>query len=392
MARVGNVSVAGPGLPDVKSDPRSFRGAPVEVSELRKLYGTVVALQAASLSVRQGEFVSLLGASGSGKSTLLKLIAGLERATSGVILLGGVDATVLPPERRGIGMVFQDYALFPTMTVEANIAFPLRMRGMRGDEAKSRIARVAEMLDLGLLLARKPSQLSGGQQQRVAIARAIVFDPQILLLDEPLSALDKNLREQTKGELKALHQRLGLTILYVTHDQSEALAMSDRIAVMDRGLIVDFDTPQALYARPRSGFIAQFLGQANLLPVTVQDRSEQACTVESAWGPLTIRSENVTLEPSASQGESGLAVLRPEHLRIANDLSSDGRPCVRATVTQALYNGSETLYRAVCAASHLSMTLKENRPGSRNYSIGEEMRVEVDLDHVVVVPTSRDAI
>lgn len=392
MARVRNVSVAGPGLQDVNSDPRSSRGAPVEVSELRKLYGTVVALQAATLSVRQGEFVSLLGASGSGKSTLLKLIAGLERATSGVIMLGGVDATGLPPERRGIGMVFQDYALFPTMTVEANISFPLRMRGVRGDEAKSRIARVAEMLDLGLLLARKPSQLSGGQQQRVAIARAIVFDPQILLLDEPLSALDKNLRDQTKGELKELHQRLGLTVLYVTHDQSEALAMSDRIAVMDRGLIVDFDTPQALYARPRSGFIAQFLGQANLLPVTVLDRSEQACTVESAWGPLTISSENVTLEPSAGRGESGLAVLRPEHLRIADDRSSDGKPCIQVTVTQTLYNGSETLYRAACKASLLSMTLKETRPGSRNYAIGEEMRVEVDLDHVVVVPTSRDAI
>lgn len=391
MARAGILNVAGPGLPNFVSDPRLSRGAPVEVSELRKLYGTVVALQAATLSVRQGEFVSLLGASGSGKSTLLKLIAGLERATSGVILLGGVDATGMPPERRGIGMVFQDYALFPTMTVEANISFPLRMRGVRGDEAKSSIARVAEMLDLGPLLARKPSQLSGGQQQRVAIARAIVFNPQILLLDEPLSALDKNLREQTKGELKELHQRLGLTVLYVTHDQSEALAMSDRIAVMDRGLIVDFDTPQALYARPRSGFIAQFLGQANLLPVTVLDRSEQVCTVESAWGPLAIRPENVTLEPSPWRGESGLAVLRPEHLRIADDRSSDGRLCIRATVTQALYNGSETLYRAACKSSHLSLTLKETRPGCRSCAIGEEMLIEVDLDHVVVVPTSRNA-
>lgn len=384
------MSFAGSAPGRAVTDPTLSRGAPVEVSELRKLYGSVVALQAATLSVRRGEFVSLLGASGSGKSTLLKLIAGLERATSGSIRLGGVDATGLPSERRGIGMVFQDYALFPTMTVEANIAFPLRMRGVRGDEAKSRIARVAEMLRLEPLLARKPSQLSGGQQQRVAIARAIVFDPQILLLDEPLSALDKNLREQTKGEIKALHQRLGLTIVYVTHDQSEALAMSDRVAVMDHGRIVDVDTPQALYARPRSGFIAQFLGQANLLPVTVLDRSGSGYTVESVWGPLSIRAENVALEPSAGPGARGLAVLRPEHLRIADEPAGDGRPRVRATVAQALYNGCETIYRATCEASQLSLALKETRPGSRSYAIGEHMQVEVDPAHVVVVPAPRD--
>lgn len=367
----------------------SARGAPVEVNGLRKLYGAVVALQDATLSIRAGEFVSLLGASGSGKSTLLKLIAGLEQANSGRILLDGVDATGLPSERRGIGMVFQDYALFPTMTVEGNIAFPLRMRGVRGDEAKTRIARVAEMVGLGPLLARKPSQLSGGQQQRVAIARAIVFDPQILLLDEPLSALDKNLREQTKGEIKALHQRLGITIVYVTHDQSEALAMSDRIAVMDHGRIVDVDTSQALYTRPRSSFIAQFLGQANLLPVTVLDKSSEAFTVGSAWGQLSIRPENVSLAPAAGRGERGLAVLRPEHLRIA-PTSTDGRKlCVRATVTQALYNGCETLYRATCNASQLSLILKEVQPGSRNYAIGDDMQIEVDQAHIVVVPEPR---
>ena len=367
----------------------SARGAPVEVDGLRKLYGAVVALQDATISIRAGEFVSLLGASGSGKSTLLKLIAGLERATSGRILLAGVDATGLPAERRGIGMVFQDYALFPTMTVEGNIAFPLRMRGVVGDEAKARIARVAEMLGLGPLLARKPSQLSGGQQQRVAIARAIVFDPQILLLDEPLSALDKNLREQTKGEIKALHQRLGITIVYVTHDQSEALAMSDRIAVLDHGRIVDVDTSQALYARPRSSFIAQFLGQANLLPVTVLDRSQGGCTLESAWGPLSIRAENVTLATAAGRGDRGLAVLRPEHLRIADASTGDGRLCIKATVTQALYNGCETLYRATCSASQLSLTLKETRPGSRSFAIGEDMQIEVDPAHIVVVPEPR---
>ncbi len=369
-----------------KSVDNRSRGAAVEVSELRKMYGPVVALKSATLSIGAGEFVSLLGASGSGKSTLLKLIAGLERATSGRILLGGVDATALAPERRGIGMVFQDYALFPTMTVENNITFPLRMRGIRGQDARARVDRVADMLGLRTLLARRTSQLSGGQQQRVAIARAIVFEPQILLLDEPLSALDKNLREQTKGEIKALHHRLGVTIIYVTHDQSEALAMSDRIAVMDHGRIVDLDTPQMLYACPRSGFIAQFLGQANLLPVTVVNRTNDICIVDSAWGQLSIKATSVALEPGAIRGTRGLAVVRPEHLHIVDGPVGDPNAAIVATVTQALYNGSETIYRATCHASELALMLKETRPGSRSYGVGDSLRIEVDPCHFVVVP------
>lgn len=373
------------------SSSKPSRGATVDVYELRKLYGAVVALQSATLSIRAGEFVSLLGASGSGKSTLLKLIAGLERASSGRIQLAGADATGLPSERRGIGMVFQDYALFPTMTVEGNIAFPLRMRGIRGADSKARIDRVADMLGLKPLLGRRTSQLSGGQQQRVAIARAIVFEPQILLLDEPLSALDKNLREQTKGEIKALHQRLGVTIVYVTHDQSEALAMSDRIAVMDHGRIVDLDTPQMLYARPRSSFIAQFLGQANLLPVTVIDRSNEGCTLDSAWGTLPIRADLVALEPGAGRGARGLAVIRPEHLQIVDGPNGERTRSIAATVTQALYNGSETIYRATCRASQLTLTLKETRPGSRSYAIGDDMLIDVDPGYLAVVPELRDA-
>jgi len=365
------------------------RGAAVDVIEARKTYGSVVALQDATLTVEPGEFISLLGASGSGKSTLLKLIAGLEQASSGRIVLGGVDATRLPAERRGIGMVFQDYALFPTMTVEGNIAFPLRMRGIHGAQAKERIDRVADMLGLQALLARRTSQLSGGQQQRVATARAIVFEPQILLLDEPLSALDKNLREQTKGEINALHQRLGVTIIYVTHDQSEALAMSDRIAVMDHGRIVAIDTPRMLYARPRSSFIAQFLGQANLLPVTIVERSSDVCTVDSTWGRLRIKTENVVLEGNAGPGVRGLAVVRPEHLRIVDGPAMEGRPGIAATVTQALYNGSETIYRAACHENRLALTLKETRPGDCRFKIGDNMLIDVDPNYLVVVPAQQ---
>jgi putative spermidine/putrescine transport system ATP-binding protein len=366
-------------------------GAPVEITDLSKHYGSAAALRGATLSVRAGEFVSLLGASGSGKSTLLKLIAGLERPTAGRVVLDGINATHLPSERRGIGMVFQDYALFPTMTVQGNIAFPLRARGIGGDEARQRIAAVSEMLGIAALLGRRPSQLSGGQQQRVAIARAIVFEPKIFLLDEPLSALDKNLREQTKGEIKALHRRLGVTIVYVTHDQSEALAMSDRIAVMDHGRIVACDTPQALYRRPTSNFIAQFLGHANLLPVTVLDRSGIACTVDSAWGTLPLRAENVALPPADGRGARGLAVIRPEHLRIVDGPVGGNAPCVTTTVTQALYNGSETIYRATCRASRLSLMLIDKQTDGRIHDIGANIHVEVDPAQLVLVPEAGGA-
>lgn len=368
------------------ADGRS-RGAPVEITALRKLYGPVVALADANLSIRAGEFVSLLGASGSGKSTLLKLIAGLERATSGRILLGGTDTTRLPPERRGIGMVFQDYALFPTMSVRDNIAFPLRMRRAGVADIAARIDRVARMLNVEALLDRRPSQLSGGQQQRVAIARAIVFDPPILLLDEPLSALDKNLREQTKGELKALHQRLGVTIIYVTHDQSEALAMSDRIALMEQGAIVDVDTPVSLYATPRSRFVATFLGQANLLPVTVESSGPGECVVDSVWGRLT-------LPPAQAAGMNGatkpaLAVLRPEHLSVAGDAPPQGRHRIVTTVTQALYNGSEVIYVARCNQSGIELTLRDVGAGRRIFAVDENMPVDVALNHAVLVPDDR---
>lgn len=371
--------------------PGGARGAPVEITNLRKLYGHVVALEHASLSIRAGEFLSLLGASGSGKSTLLKLIAGLERATSGQILLGGLDATRLPSEKRDIGMVFQDYALFPTMTVAENIAFPLRMRKVGAAEQRERIANVASMVGIEALLDRRPSQLSGGQQQRVAIARAIVFDPKILLLDEPLSALDKNLREQTKGEIKALHERLGVTIIYVTHDQSEALAMSDRIAVLDHGHIVDIGTPSGLYSSPRTAFLATFLGQANLLPVTITGVSPSECAVDCAWGTFAVLRENLSPDLDAAAGRAALAVVRPEHLSIGEgDGPSDGRR-IQATVTQALYNGSETIYRATCDATGIELTLREGRPGRVAFPVGATMPIDVDLAFVVLVPDAQVA-
>lgn len=371
----------------INAPPGVTRGAPVAITDLRKVYGSVAALTNANLSIKAGEFVSLLGASGSGKSTLLKVIAGLERATSGQILLGGIDATRLPSEKRDIGMVFQDYALFPTMTVAQNIAFPLRMRKMAAAEQTTRIARVAAMVGIEALLERKPSQLSGGQQQRVAIARAIVFDPKILLLDEPLSALDKNLRELTKGEIKALHERLGVTIIYVTHDQSEALAMSDRIAVLDHGRIIDVGTPSGLYAAPKSAFLASFLGQANLLPVTVTAHNDSSIVASSAWGQLTVVRGKISPELVAATGTHALAVIRPEHLTICTGDQPSGSKPISATVTQALYNGSETLYRAICKASGIELILRESRPGHAPHAIGAIMALSVDLSFAALVPS-----
>lgn len=361
-------------------------GATVVVSDLCKFYGAVNALRGVNLSIRSGEFVSLLGASGSGKSTLLKLIAGLETASSGQILLGGLDATRLPSERRDIGMVFQDYALFPSMTVAQNIAFPLRMRGVPAKEQRILIARVAAMVGIEAFLERKPSQLSGGQQQRVAIARAIVFDPKILLLDEPLSALDKNLREQTKGELKALHERLGVTIIYVTHDQSEALAMSDRIAVLDQGAIVDVGTPSGLYSTPRSAFLASFLGQANLLPVKIDSCTQGVFAVRSAWGSVSLPQARLSPDLKFSPGQPALAVIRPEHLTVVEAEGGADATRIAVTVTQALYNGSETIYSATCAASGLALTLRDNRPGRSIFAIGTLMPLNVDLSHSFLVP------
>ncbi|SEQ18595.1 putative spermidine/putrescine transport system ATP-binding protein [Faunimonas pinastri] len=251
--------------------------------KLRKHYGMVPALNGISLSVEPGEFVTLLGPSGSGKTTFLMAVAGFADVDEGSISLDGKEITKLEPEARDFGFVFQGYALFPHLTVAENVAFPLKVR--RWDKARI-AARVAEMLELAGLSAladRKPRQLSGGQQQRVALARALSFGPKILLLDEPLSALDRTLRETMQRELKRLHRETGVTFLYVTHDQDEAIAMSDRIAVFERGSIVQIGTPQDLYRRPNTHFVAGFLGVNNLIEATVSARGQQG-TMLSALG------------------------------------------------------------------------------------------------------------
>src|SRR4029077_19489348 len=222
-----------------------------------------------TLDVAQGEFLTLLGPSGSGKTTTLNMLAGFEPPTRGEIVLGGRPVDRLPPYERNIGMVFQNYALFPHMTVGENVAFPLSVRGMRRAEIAERVRRALEMVRLEAFAGRRPAQLSGGQQQRIALARALVFEPSLVLMDEPLGALDKKLREQMQIEIKLLHERFGLTVLYVTHDQSEALTMSDRIAVFHDGRVWQLGAPDLLYTSPSDAFVAGFIGENNLLAGTV---------------------------------------------------------------------------------------------------------------------------
>ena len=257
----------------------------VRFIDVSKSYdGKVDAVSALNLDVETGEFLTLLGPSGSGKTTTLTMLAGFEQPTRGRIFVGAEDVTVVPVDKRGIGMVFQNYALFPNMSVGANIAFPLKVRRLPAAEIEKKVARALSMVRLDGLADRRPQQLSGGQQQRVAVARALVFEPRLVLLDEPLGALDRQLREQMQYELKHLHARLGVTMVYVTHDQVEAMTMSDRVAVFSAGRLRQIGEPRRLYEAPESLFVAQFLGESNTLAATIARRHDGECAATLASG------------------------------------------------------------------------------------------------------------
>jgi putative spermidine/putrescine transport system ATP-binding protein len=264
------------------------------------------------LDIRRGEFLTLLGPSGSGKTTTLMMLAGFEAPTSGEILLDGKPLSRLPPHKRQIGMVFQNYALFPHMTVAENIGFPLSVRGVTRDEMGRRVERALDMVQLADFGGRRPAQLSGGQQQRIAVARALVFEPKLVLMDEPLGALDKQLREQMQLEIRRLHQRLGVTMVYVTHDQAEALTMSDRIAVFHRGKIQQLDGPEQLYETPVNAFVARFIGENNRLEGSLQSICGTRCSVRIAGDACIEGSVGSPLPAGARVTVS----LRPERVQI----------------------------------------------------------------------------
>lgn len=290
------------------------------------------------LDIRQGEFFSLLGPSGCGKTTLLRILAGFEQADSGAVLIGGRDMTGVPAHLRPVNTVFQSYALFPHLSVADNIAFGLKQKGIRGQELKTRVERAMETVQIGDFGNRKPDQLSGGQRQRVALARAIVNEPQVLLLDEPLSALDLKLRKQLQVELSNLQEQLGMTFVFVTHDQEEALVMSDRMAVMNRGRIEQMGRAEEIYERPRTAFVANFLGSSNLIPGTVQELHADGTTIQTEYGPLrTTQTANLT------PGQAVTLSIRPEKLRMERDDETEGNE-IRARVDDIVYTGAENQY------------------------------------------------
>jgi ABC-type sugar transport system ATPase subunit len=327
------------------------RDGEVRFEGVQKAFGSSLAVRGLDLAIRGGEFLSLLGPSGCGKTTTLRMLAGLEFPTAGTISIGGRVVNAVPPGERDIAMVFQSYALYPHMTVGENIAYPLKKRGVPKTERAERVARVAEMLQLGALLSRKPRQLSGGQQQRVALGRALVRDPRVFLLDEPLSNLDAKLRHHMRAELIELHRRLGRTFVYVTHDQLEAMTMSDRIAVMHEGVLQQLGTPGEVYGRPANLFVAAFIGSPamNLLHGRVADGAFQhaALRLSCAGAPpsdavLGIRPEDVTLGTGAFRAR--IRLVEPTgHEQIAVlDIEGGEKLTIRADAEAPLRAG-ETL-------------------------------------------------
>ena len=346
----------------------------ISFRDVSKSYGNVTVVEGLNLEVAKGEFLSLLGPSGSGKTTILMLLAGFEAVTSGEIVLDGQKVNHLPPHRRGMGVVFQNYALFPHMSVAENVAFPLEMRKVPKAEIKERVRKALDRVHLAHLGDRKPAQLSGGQQQRVALTRALVFEPKVILMDEPLGALDKQLREHMQLEIRELHRRLGLTIVFVTHDQSEALTMSDRIAIFNKGKIAQIGTADEVYDQPQNRFVSQFIGETNLLEGRLAGNGQEGG--EEGGGHLAIELEGGhrirAAAPAQPLGDlaAGKAVvsLRPERVRLDAG-TPDGRApdgnTIRATIDDVVYQGDHLRLHLSAGGLKLVARAERGGPGRR---------------------------
>ena len=321
--------------------PDSF----VKFEKVDKSYdGEVLVVKDLNLDIPQGEFLTLLGPSGSGKTTTLMMLAGFETPTNGEIYLGGEAISNIPPYKRGIGMVFQNYALFPHMTVNENLAFPLEVRKLNKSDITDKVSKALSMVELDDFGNRMPLQLSGGQQQRVALARALVFEPRLVLMDEPLGALDKKLREQMQYEIKHIHENIGITVVYVTHDQAEALTMSNRIAVFDDGVVQQLSTPDILYEKPENAFVAQFIGENNQIKGKIQSINGNNCVVETNTGEI-IKALKINVN---SEGDSTTVSLRPERVEI-NPTNSNFENVFEAEVKELIYLGDHIRTRVkVC--------------------------------------------
>jgi len=349
----------------------------LRLAGLVKRFGDVAAVDHVDLTVAAGSLVALLGPSGCGKTTTLRMVAGLEEPSEGDVLFDDVSVLGVPPERRNIGMVFQRYVLFPHMSVAKNVSFGLRMRGVPAAEVERRVAEVLEVVQLEGLANRFPSQLSGGQQQRVAIARTVITDPKVMLMDEPLSNLDAKLREEMRAFITRLQRQLGITTLFVTHDQVEAIELADRIGVMFDGRLVQVGSPEEIFNRPINQRVADFMGATNLIPGRLSAVERDASTLRSAVGPLR-------LVPAAHHavGSEAVATVRPEHVDLVAADEPAGPNGFRARVEEAVYYGGTLTYRV--AAAGLSLQVRDR--STRRITVGEEVMVRIDPTHLWVFP------
>nr|WP_325248207.1 ABC transporter ATP-binding protein [Amylibacter sp.] len=341
----------------------------VVFDRVQKSYdGEILVVKDLNLQIEKGEFLTMLGPSGSGKTTCLMMLAGFETATSGDIRLGGSPINNIPPHKRGIGMVFQNYALFPHMTVGENLAFPLEVRKMGKSEREAKVKYALDMVQMGDFAGRRPAQLSGGQQQRIALARALVFDAELVLMDEPLGALDKQLREHMQFEIKHIHENLGITVVYVTHDQSEALTMSDRIAVFNDGVIQQLAPPQDLYERPENAFCAQFIGENNTLAGTVKSIDDGVASITLDDG-AQVRGLAVNC---GGPGSRTTMSLRPERVYVGGQ---DGLVTTEAEVKELIYLGDHIRCRMNVHGNEEFVVKVPNAAGHTHLQVGEKTMI-----------------
>lgn len=353
----------------------------VECQHLTRRFGKVEALAGVSLNVRRGEFFSLLGPSGCGKTTLLRIIAGLDLPDSGDLRIGGLPALRLPAWKRPVNTVFQSYALFPHLSVSENIAFGLRMKRLDAHNITRRTTSVMELTQIMPLAGRHPNELSGGQKQRVALARALVNEPEVLLLDEPLGALDLKLRKELQLELHHLQQRLGITFIHVTHDQDEAMTMSDRVAVMNAGRVEQLGTPEELYEQPKTKFVAQFIGACNFFEGKFLSRAGSVMEAETLLGNLRVELSAAGIE-LAEQGKLSLGI-RPERISLQGGEAGDNRFLGR--IEEITFNGAESLYRVQVGKTELRVTELNTGRRAVGLFVGDSVEVSVPPGNVFLL-------
>ncbi|MBO6882575.1 MAG: ABC transporter ATP-binding protein [Marivita sp.] len=344
----------------------------VEFERVQKSYdGVQLVVKDLNLTMPKGEFLTMLGPSGSGKTTCLMMLAGFETATHGDIRLNGRPINNIPPHKRGIGMVFQNYALFPHMTIAENLSFPLEVRKIGKSDREAKVKRALDMVEMGAFGGRRPAQLSGGQQQRIALARALVFEPELVLMDEPLGALDKQLREKMQFEITDLAHRLGITVVYVTHDQTEALTMSDRVAVFDDGRIQQLAPPDELYEKPQNSFVAQFIGENNTLEGVIREMKGNTCVVQLDDGELI---DAVPVNVSKG-GERTRVSIRPERVEINKDRLQEGAHTLKAEVLEFIYMGDIFRTRLKVAGNDEFVIKTRNAPDQVRLQPGTQIDI-----------------